>query len=36
MNPSALFIRRPVATTLLMIALLLTGGQARLLTEAGE
>ncbi|WP_026605592.1 multidrug efflux RND transporter permease subunit [Methylocapsa acidiphila] len=25
MNPSALFIRRPVATTLLMIALLLTG-----------
>jgi len=26
MNPSALFIQRPVATTLLMIALLLAGG----------
>ena len=26
MNPSALFIRRPVATTLLMVALLLAGG----------
>jgi len=28
MNPSALFIQRPVATTLLMIALLLAGGVA--------